>query len=146
MAEEQKKKVWRASVELLGTPKGKARPRFTKSGRTYTPHTTAEYEKHIASEWHHQNPGWRPLEGAVQVRIFAYFAIPKNASKKKRQELDGAPCTKKPDADNIAKAVLDGLNGTAYTDDAQVTDVLVLKRWDRTSRTLVTVAEIETEA
>lgn len=132
-------------VVLLGTPKGKARPRFTKSGHTYTPHTTAEYEKHIASEWHHQNPGWLPLEGPVQVRIFAYFAIPKNASKKKWQELDGAPCAKKPDADNIAKAVLDGLNGTAYTDDAQVTDVLVLKRWERTSRTLVNVAEIKTE-
>lgn len=126
-------------VVLLGTPKGKARPRFTKSGHTYTPHTTAEYEKHIASEWKHQNPNWAPIEGPVRVAIAASFQIPKNTPKKRRQEIIGTPCTKKPDADNIAKAVLDGLNGTAYTDDAHVTEVAIAKYWAEESKTLVYV-------
>ena len=33
----------------------------------------------------------------------------------------------KPDCDNIAKAVLDALNGLAYKDDSQVTELTVRK-------------------
>lgn len=37
------------------------------------------------------------------------------------------PDTLKPDADNIAKTVLDGLNGKAFKDDSQVTTLKVIK-------------------
>ena len=36
---------------------------------------------------------------------------------------------KKPDADNIAKIVLDSLNKIAYEDDKQVVELTVIKRW-----------------
>lgn len=42
--------------------------------------------------------------------------------------------TQKPDADNDAKLVLDALNGVAWDDDQQVTDLHVIKR-DRTRGT-----------
>jgi Holliday junction resolvase RusA-like endonuclease len=37
--------------------------------------------------------------------------------------------TVKPDADNVAKIVLDALNGSAFCDDAQVVHLQVLKRY-----------------
>jgi Holliday junction resolvase RusA-like endonuclease len=37
--------------------------------------------------------------------------------------------TARPDADNLAKGVADGLNGVAYHDDAQVTYLSVSKEW-----------------
>ena len=30
--------------EVLGKPQGKARPRFTRTGHTYTPNNTTNYE------------------------------------------------------------------------------------------------------
>ena len=36
---------------------------------------------------------------------------------------------KKPDADNVAKIVLDSLNKIAYEDDKQVVELTVIKRW-----------------
>lgn len=39
----------------------------------------------------------------------------------------GDPFTTKPDADNIAKLVLDALNGKAWHDDSQITSLDVTK-------------------
>ena len=38
--------------------------------------------------------------------------------------------TQKPDADNIAKSVLDALNGLAYADDKQIVTLVVDKYYD----------------
>ena len=47
--------------------------------------------------------------------------------------------TKKPDLDNVLKAVLDGLNGIAFVDDSQVVNVCMAKHYDLTPRVAVTV-------
>ena len=49
----------------------------------------------------------------------------------RKRDGDAHPDTQKPDADNDAKLVLDALNGVAWDDDQQVTDLHVIKR-DRT--------------
>ena len=50
--------------------------------------------------------------------------------------------TLKPDADNIAKIVCDGLNGIAYTDDKQIVSLTVLKVWtDGIERVEVDISE-----
>ena len=36
---------------------------------------------------------------------------------------------KKPDADNIAKIILDSLNGVAYKDDSQIVDIRIIKKY-----------------
>lgn len=38
---------------------------------------------------------------------------------------------KKPDGDNILKIVCDALNGLAYKDDTQVSDMIIRKRYGR---------------
>lgn len=49
---------------------------------------------------------------------------------------------KKPDADNVAKIILDALNGIAYLDDKQVVDLGVHKSYNATPGVLVFVYEI----
>lgn len=68
---------------------------------------------------------------AISMQITAVYPVP--ASYPKRDKVaalagDLLP-TKKPDADNVAKVIADALNGLAYDDDAQITDLSVLKRY-----------------
>jgi Holliday junction resolvase RusA-like endonuclease len=69
--------------------------------------------------------------------------MPASASKKKQQSMlhGGIRPTKKPDCDNIAKAVLDALNGIAYYDDSQVVTVTVEKLYSDTPRVEVEITE-----
>ena len=50
--------------------------------------------------------------------------------------------TKKCDADNIAKIVLDPLNRLAYTDDSQVAQLIVTKEYGEKEQVHVTLEEI----
>lgn len=116
---------------ILGKPASKGRPRFSTAGgyaRSYTPAKTIEYENLVRMEW--EKSGAKKLEGVIFATINAYFPIPKSVSKKKRKELDGAFYTKKPDCDNIAKIILDALNGIAYDDDSQIACLSVMKLYD----------------
>ena len=47
--------------------------------------------------------------------------------------------TKKPDADNIMKAVADALNGIAYKDDSQIVNVTIAKWYSDTPRVEVAI-------
>ena len=55
------------------------------------------------------------------------------------------PCTIKPDCDNIAKIVLDALNGLAYDDDSQVTELEVHKFYGDIGDVFVGLEEIKEE-
>ena len=66
--------------------------------------------------------------GPVDVEIAAVFEMPKSWSKAKREAMACSLHTQKPDADNIAKAVLDALSAF-WTDDAQVSVLRVRKTW-----------------
>lgn len=113
-----------------GEPVGKGRPRFTKSGHTYTPQKTRDYEEFIRNCFYLQNGSMRFCENIpLNISIDACCAIPKNASKKKREAMINGQIlpTKKPDVDNITKIVLDALNGVAYYDDKQIVAVRCVK-------------------
>lgn len=122
-----------------GKPQGKARARTVrlKSGAvtSFTPERTATYENWIRtcfiSEYQKRNgDGFHlPHDGAVEIAINAYFAVPKSYSKKKQSEcLKGNIWpTVKPDVDNIAKVVCDALNGFAYSDDKQIVSLTINK-------------------
>lgn len=68
-----------------------------------------------------------PMTGPVAVYLRFFFERPKSQQRKTiDQPMEWH--TKKPDADNLAKAVLDGLNGVLWDDDAQVVHLSVTKR------------------
>lgn len=51
--------------------------------------------------------------------------------------------TKKPDSDNILKAVADALNQVAYRDDKQIVDTQVRKFYSETPRTVISIRKAE---
>lgn len=130
-----------------GRPQGKARPRVnTYTHRAYTPKNTKDYENTVRHSYINAVPATnRKHEGALRVEIDAVFPIPKSWNKeKKRQAVAGeiTPETK-PDTDNIAKAILDALNGLAYHDDSQVTDLTVRKRYGEIGHVAVRIESEE---
>lgn len=110
------------------TPVGKGRPRVTRYG-TYTPKKTRAYEDHVRKCWIKLGENQAPNNTPLFACIRAYFPIPKSYSKRLKESLPGAPYTKKPDADNIVKAVLDALNGVAYEDDSKVCSIFCSRHY-----------------
>ncbi|HHD2713896.1 RusA family crossover junction endodeoxyribonuclease [Clostridium perfringens] len=78
-----------------------------------------------------QGARWKIPRRLYKALIVAYYKIPKSYSKKRVQAIrDGLEKPiKKPDADNIAKIILDSLNGIAYKDDSQIIELSVIKRY-----------------
>ena len=117
---------WKIVID--GEPKGKARPRITKTGHAYTPKSTHDYEKLIALAFKNKYKNVEPTRRSLKVIMTAYFKMPKSWSKKKCElALKGEiRPTKKPDADNIGKMV-DALNGIAWHDDSQIVEHTIIK-------------------
>ena len=128
-----------------GKAVGKQRPRFSRTFagvRTYTPRKTQEYEDLVRISYRAVSK--EKLKGAIGATICGYFEPPKATSKKQRQKMLSGEVgyTKKIDADNLAKSILDALNGVAYTDDAQVSLLLVYKAYAETARVEVQLKEL----
>lgn len=119
-------------VDLEPVPKG--RPRFSKIGgfvRSYTPKKTSDYEAQVKAIA--QNAMTRePLETPLAAFLYFRLPIPKSYPKKRVAAcLSGLERPiKKPDLDNLAKSVLDGLNGVVYLDDAQLVSLHITKVYD----------------
>lgn len=119
----------------MGEPTGKGRPKVVRRPNlpypvAITPDKTVRAEQSLLSQALPHKPA-EPLTGPLSVTIIAYCRIPSSWSKKKVAEaVDNAVYpTGKPDADNLAKLVLDALNGVFYLDDKQVVDLFVRKRY-----------------
>ena len=117
-----------------GDPVGKGRPRITTRGgfaRTYTPEKTKEYEKCVRFEAECSMRGQPLMTGPVELKLQIFMPIPASYSKKKALacRMQTVVPTKKPDLDNILKAVCDAFNGVVWVDDTQVVDCHVTKRF-----------------
>lgn len=97
----------------------------------YTPDKTARYENLVKLAAQQAMDGQPPAEGAVALVVQAYMGIPASWSQKKQRAaaLGEVTPTKRPDLDNIVKAIKDGANGVTWRDDAQVVDVRASKRY-----------------
>lgn len=112
----------------------KQRPRISR-GRAYTPKRTTDYEERVRDAFRSSYHGFYPVYGAdipVRVCISIIQGIPKSWPKKKRQQAENGeivPLSHNGDVDNIAKSILDALNGYAYLDDCQVTRLTISKEY-----------------
>lgn len=106
---------------VYSKPQGKARPRFTRQGRVYTPKNTVDYETEIRGAY--IAAGGTFISDTVPISIYITACFKKAKSNK----MDSP--TLKPDTDNIAKVVCDALNSVAYKDDKQITSLTVDKVW-----------------
>lgn len=140
----------RTQVCIYGEPQGKGRPRFSTvcgHAKTRTPEQTVIYENLVKTEYRNQSGVRFPDDAMLDVRVMAYYTIPKSISKKKRQAMldHKVRPTKKPDFDNIGKVICDSLNGIAYRDDAQIVDAQVRKFYSDTPRVVVIITDISDE-
>ena len=131
--------------EILGKPVAKGRPRLGQFGHTYTPKKTVEYENLVKLSFVNNYPNFKPLEGYIEASITAIFEVPKSYSKKKTKELlEGHNNYEhKPDLDNLAKSILDSLNGLAFKDDSQVTILHANKEYGEQAKVIVEIKEIK---
>lgn len=151
------------SFTIIGDPQGKARPRFSRAGkgvRTYTPTATQKYEELVryCAVSARQKEKVKPISADMSISIKAYFKVPTSYSKKRKHNcLAGVERpSKKPDSDNIAKIVLDGLNPKMkrsktlhkmvclqqglYQDDKQVVSLSVEKWYAEEPKVVITAS------
>jgi len=127
------------SFFVAGIPKPQARPkvfhRTLKSGKgfttTYSPKTNWYNLVYIKS-LETKNFTKKRLCGALQVVLVFYMPTPKSLSKKKIEKTYYV--SKRPDVDNLAKAVMDAINQVGlWEDDSQIADLRVIKAYSRNS-------------
>ena len=146
----------KAKFTVLGEPKGKGRPRFIpKTGRAITPKDTVQYENLVKLEYQTQcrdpdsNELMRFPDGSqLDMRIIACYGIPASKSKKIKEQMKQGILrpTKKPDMDNVIKAIADSLNNIAYHDDTQIVDCQIRKFYSEQPRIEVSITEVATKA
>jgi len=106
------RKLRRFEVEIERLARTKGRPRVVR-GHAYTPAGTREWEDRVGFAFIEAH-GKTLLAGPVRVEI----------------EFN----QKRGDLDNLAKAILDGLNGVAFADDSQVCALHLTRPWEPKGR------------
>ena len=127
-------------ITVPGAPVGKARPRVTRSGHAYTPEKTRAYEQKVKLCWKQQSGEHFPPGAGICVEIAAYMPIPSSLSMRKQETLFGKEHLKKPDLDNVIKAILDALNGCAYGDDSAIWMVTASKYYGKSPQVKIRLA------
>ena len=120
------------SVTIPGEPVGQGRPRaavVNGKPRMYSPKTSGDWRARAA--WFMREEVKEPLSGPLWVTIWAVFGLPKSKIRKRSPQPNRTPCTKRPDIDNVVKAILDAGNGILWADDAQVYRLEVFKLYGR---------------
>ena len=132
------------TVELVltGTPVAKGRPRFTRTGRTYTDAKTRSVEQRVLQSWLAYNTAAQRSThtGPVSVELIAVFEPAASWPKWKRLAAHSGELqhTSKPDIDNLLK-VIDGLNGHAWADDSQIVTATARKRYGPQASTTIRI-------
>jgi Holliday junction resolvase RusA-like endonuclease len=115
-------------IEIKIEPVAKGRPKITfRNGRvwTYSPPKTENAQKLIAMRvMRHIDDSFG---AGVALKLTATFFRTKSKYLKKTEVLP----FRKPDIINFGSLLLDGINKTIYDDDAQVTNLHILKRWSQ---------------
>jgi len=118
--------------EVPGQPRGKGRPRFARRGnfvKTYTDAATASYEDQIRFYALQAMGSSEPLKTALEAFIYVRLPVPQSYSKKRTEAcLSGLEWpSKKPDWDNVAKSICDGMESIIFVCDSQIVECHVRK-------------------
>jgi len=112
-------------IDGIPVPQGRPRARTFKIGndcrvQMYDPPKSKEWKEYIRLKAEYSQ--MKKLEGAIKMDLV--FWMPRAKSNKDKHH------TKRPDVDNLAKAVKDALEGIAYKNDSQVVDLRVRKYYE----------------
>ena len=143
------------------TPIPASRPRVTRYATFYTKSYT-KYRKLIYPLV--KSMRIQKEKGAVQIDIVFYMPIPKSWNdvlrtmygsgvennmksirKNQKSIFENKYCPTGADVDNLAKALLDALNGIAFDDDSQVAIINIQKRYSNNPRTEFKIKEVNND-
>lgn len=123
-----------------GEVKGQGRPRATVRGGFASVYERSEdrANKHniqLYAQEAMKKAGYalaHPDGIGIDVTVQVYVKVPKSFSKRKREDAMAGFIMpqRKPDLDNVLKAVLDAMNGVVYADDSAVTHVAASRHYD----------------
>jgi Holliday junction resolvase RusA-like endonuclease len=123
------------------TPVAQQRPRFGQ-GRVFNPQKKIKTNlKGCAALQMRSQRAETVLKSPVSFNMSVYVSLPQSWSQKRKNELLGKPVTTKPDLDNYLKFYLDVLNGIAYQDDKQVSEVFCQKLYAKEACVKVHITE-----
>lgn len=111
------------TITIQGEPVPKGRPRVYR-GRAVTPKRTRDYERRVALEARSAGLPRFDRAATLDVQIVGIWSRPLRLQRVRESD-DRIPKATRPDVDNLAKAILDGLG--AHFDDAQVVRLSVAK-------------------
>lgn len=148
--------------DVAGLPRGKGRhrssplmkggaPVLNRRGRPvviqHPDEKTVSYEAAIQHEATLAMRGRPPAKRGFLLVLSVRLPIPASWSQKKKDaaRFGRVLATKKPDLDNVEKAVKDALNKVVWTDDCCVVDVVKNKRYSDRPGITVEVEELEGE-
>lgn len=106
------------NIKLTPVPKG--RPRFTRTGRVYTPAKTDHYERCAKSLMRAECGPRDPIMGGIAVKMEFLMERPKRSTHWYPSRAD---------LDNLIKAIWDAANGVVWKDDTQVIEIHARKRY-----------------
>lgn len=122
-----------ASVITFTVPgAAKAYARAGSNGvRRYTPKPQAGFANLVKLKAEAAMAGAAPLTGPLRLSVCVRRPVPKSVSRQARLAmlLGATKPVQRPDLDNHAKIIADALNGICWVDDAQVTTLIVTKRY-----------------
>ena len=128
-------------------PMSQSRPRFNSyTKKAYEKADITNYKKRVG--YAAKQVIKKPIEKgiALKIDVVFYMQTPKSVSNIKKNAVnlrnEVIRVTKKPDIDNLLKAILDSLNGIAFDDDNQITDVIMKKRYSLTPRIEIDITEV----
>ncbi len=122
---------------IPGKPVPQGRPRFYRRGKyvaAVDPKNSRVYKKDISYivSIEKEKMGLKEKDllfedGPIRLTVHAFFPCPKSQWRKTKPRAERHHA-KRPDADNVAKGIKDGLSGVLYRDDGQISELIVKKR------------------
>lgn len=107
-------------------PSGQIRMYDPKPARNWKAAAQAHMLQACADSGLVETPGGVAFEGPVRCAIIAVFTCPRSHWRK-REPVPRRPHAQRPDAENVAKAVLDAATGVVWLDDSQVAELEIRK-------------------
>lgn len=131
---------------ILGNILAKQSFRFTNMGFKYQDKEIVNWQAQARTQLIQQLPlNFKPFTGAVGFEfIHVMFPITKSTSKKMREKMKTEKIfrSKKPDIDNIIKAILDSCKTILFLDDSQVVGINSLEKfYDETPKIVFSIFE-----
>lgn len=116
-------------IVIPGEPCAQGRPRFARRGKfvqAYDPPKSRNWKATAQQHMRYALAGAAPLHGPLHCEVVAVFTCPSSDWRKGKPQ-PRRWHAKRPDCENVVKAVLDSATGVVWLDDSQVSRVLAVK-------------------